>query len=92
MEDTGNHPSPHQQPRTMDDVELEKTYDAHAAGLFRYLISFTKCEADARDLLQDLFIKLARGEAQCLGTLGDRHFMVRAIHDAGRAGACKRSQ
>lgn len=62
MEDTGNHPSPHQHPRTMDDAELEKTYDAHAAGLFRYLISFTKCEADARDLLQDLFIKLARGE------------------------------
>ena len=62
MEDTGNHPSSHQQPRTMDDAELENTYDAHAAGLFRYLISFTKCEADARDLLQDLFIKLARGE------------------------------
>ena len=62
MEDAGTQPFPCQQPRTMDDAELEKTYDAHAAGLFRYLISFTKCEADARDLLQDLFIKLARGE------------------------------
>jgi RNA polymerase sigma-70 factor (ECF subfamily) len=45
----------------MDDAELEKAYDAHASGLFRYLLGFTKCEADARDLLQDLFIKLARG-------------------------------
>ena len=45
----------------MDDADLEKAYDAHASGLFRYLMGFTKCEADARDLLQDLFIKLARG-------------------------------
>lgn len=44
----------------MNDAELEKAYDAHASGLFRYLLGFTKCEADARDLLQDLFIKLAR--------------------------------
>jgi hypothetical protein len=48
MEDAGTQPFPCQQPRTMDDAELEKTYDAHAAGPFRYLISFTKCEADAR--------------------------------------------
>ena len=48
--------------QTMDDAELERTYDAHASGLFRYLLRFTKCEADARDLLQDLFIKLARGD------------------------------
>jgi RNA polymerase sigma-70 factor (ECF subfamily) len=44
----------------MNDAELETAYDAHASGLFLYLLGFTKCEADARDLLQDLFIKLAR--------------------------------
>lgn len=41
-------------------TELERLYDAHASGLFHYLVTFTKNEADARDLLQDLFIKLAR--------------------------------
>lgn len=39
---------------------LPELYDAHAAGLFHYLTSFTGREADAKDLLQDLFIKLAR--------------------------------
>lgn len=45
----------------MNDHELERLYDAHASGLFHYLVSFTKTEADARDLLQELFIKVARG-------------------------------
>lgn len=39
---------------------LPELYDAHAAGLFHYLTSFTDSEADAKDLLQELFIKLAR--------------------------------
>lgn len=45
----------------MTDLELERLYDAHAGGLFHYLVTFTKTEADARDLLQEVFIKLARG-------------------------------
>lgn len=39
---------------------LPELYDAHAAGLFHYFASFTREEADAKDLLQDFFIKLAR--------------------------------
>ncbi|MFZ4768445.1 MAG: RNA polymerase sigma factor, partial [Roseimicrobium sp.] len=49
---------------TMNDRELERLYDAYASGVFRYLVTFTKTEADARDLLQDLFIKLACGTTQ----------------------------
>jgi RNA polymerase sigma-70 factor (ECF subfamily) len=45
----------------MNDDELEAVYDAHASGLFHYLATITKTEADARDLLQELFIKLAKG-------------------------------
>ena len=48
----------------MNKPELERIYDAHASGLFHYLVTFTKNEADARDLLQELFIKLARGTPQ----------------------------
>lgn len=44
----------------MKPSELERIYDTHAAGLFRYLWGFTHQEADARDLLQEVFIKLAR--------------------------------
>lgn len=39
---------------------LPELYDAHAAGLFHYFTSFTGTEADAKDLLQELFIKLGR--------------------------------
>lgn len=39
---------------------LPELYDAHAAGLFHYLAGFTGAETDAKDLLQELFIKLAR--------------------------------
>lgn len=45
----------------MNDHELERIYDAHASALFQYLLTFTKTEADARDLLQELFIRLAKG-------------------------------
>ena len=44
----------------MNDRDLERIYDAHASGLFHYLVTFTKTEADARDLLQEVFIRLAR--------------------------------
>lgn len=39
--------------------ELERLYDAYASGAVHYFLSFVKCEADARDLLQDLFVKLS---------------------------------
>ena len=45
----------------MNDDELEAVYDAHASGLFHYLATITKTETDARDQLQVLFIKLAKG-------------------------------
>ncbi|HSJ01712.1 MAG TPA: RNA polymerase sigma factor [Verrucomicrobium sp.] len=44
----------------MTQARLEQLYDAHASGLFRYLVSVVKREADARDLLQELFSKVAR--------------------------------
>lgn len=44
----------------MPAASLPELYDAHAAGVFHYLTSFTGSEADAKDLLQELFIKLGR--------------------------------
>ena len=39
--------------------KLEHLYDSHARGLFCYLLTFTKSESDAKDLLQETFVKLA---------------------------------
>ena len=63
----------------MNDRELEQLYDAHASGLFHYLVSFTKTEAEARDLLQELFIKLARGVA--MDVQSEKAFLFRLAHN-----------
>ena len=44
----------------MDPSCIARLYDAFAASLHRFLLSLTDDEGDARDLLQDLFVKLAR--------------------------------
>jgi RNA polymerase sigma-70 factor (ECF subfamily) len=63
----------------MNDLELEQIYDAHASGLFHYLVTFTKTEADARDLLQELFIKLARGAE--IELQSEKAFVYRLAHN-----------
>lgn len=42
------------------DRELERLYTAHAEAAFLFLLSLTHSEADTKDLLQDLFVRLAR--------------------------------
>ncbi len=44
--------------RRGDPVALAKAYDAHAAGLLRTLIGFLGDEAEAEDVLHDLFVGL----------------------------------
>ena len=44
----------------MPPESLAALYDAHAPALYRFLLSLTASEPDTRDLLQDLFVKLAR--------------------------------
>ena len=46
----------------MTASELESLYDAHAAALLGFLVALTGAEADARDLLQEVFVRLARME------------------------------
>ena len=42
------------------EPELERLYDEHAQSLYAFLLNFTRDEADTRDLLQEIFVKLAR--------------------------------
>jgi RNA polymerase sigma-70 factor (ECF subfamily) len=57
---------------------LETLYDAHAAGVFHYLNGIVKSEADAKDLLQDFFIKLAARELPPLEN--ERAYLLRIAH------------
>jgi RNA polymerase sigma-70 factor (ECF subfamily) len=60
--------------------ELGDLYDEHAAGLFAFLLNLTRDESAARDLLQDTFVKLARGEDLLKGVQNVRSFLLRMAH------------
>ena len=63
-------------------AELERLYDEHAGPLYAFLLSLTRDEADARDLLQELFVKLARQPGLLAGIRDERAFLLRLAHNA----------
>jgi RNA polymerase sigma-70 factor (ECF subfamily) len=62
-------------------LDLEHLYDAHAQALFAFLLNFTRNEADTRDLLQELFIKLARQPGLLDGVREERAFLIHLAHN-----------
>jgi len=61
--------------------DLERLYDEHAQSLFAFLLNFTRNEADTRDLLQELFVKLARSPGLLTGVREQRPFLIRLAHN-----------
>jgi RNA polymerase sigma-70 factor (ECF subfamily) len=62
--------------------ELARLYDDHAPALFAFLLNLTRSEADTRDVLQDLFVKLARQPDLLRGIRDERSFLLRLAHNA----------
>ena len=65
----------------MPPVDLERLYDEHAQAVFAFLLNFTRHEADTRDLLQELFIKLANRPELLDGVRDERSFLLRLAHN-----------
>ena len=63
-------------------TEIERLYDKHAQPLFAFLLNFTRDEADTRDLLQEIFVKLAREPKLLVGVREERAFLIRLAHNA----------
>lgn len=63
-------------------LDIERLYDEHAQPLYAFLLNFTRDEADTRDLLQELFIKLARTPHLLDGVREERAFLIRLAHNA----------
>ncbi len=61
--------------------DLERLYDDHAQALFAFLLNFTRSEEDTRDLLQELFIKLARRPELLADLRAPRAFLLRLGHN-----------
>ena len=64
------------------DIEFERLYDEHAQALFAFLLNFTRDEDDTRDVLQDVFVKLARQPELLRGVRDERAFLLRLAHNA----------
>jgi RNA polymerase sigma-70 factor (ECF subfamily) len=62
--------------------ELEGLYDKHAQAIYAFLLNLTRNEADTRDLLQEVFVKLARQPGLILDMRHPRAFLLRLAHNA----------
>ena len=63
-------------------ANIERLYDDHAQALFAFLLNFTRDEADTRDVLQDIFVKLARQPELLKAERDERAFLLRLAHNA----------
>ena len=61
---------------------LERLYDEHAQALFAFLLNLTRDDADTRDVLQEIFIKLARQPNLLHAARDERAFLLRLAHNA----------
>jgi RNA polymerase sigma-70 factor (ECF subfamily) len=62
-------------------LDLERLYDNHASALFCFVLGLTRNEADTRDLLQEVFVRLARRPALLAGLRDERAFLLRLAHN-----------
>ena len=61
-------------------VDLGQLYDAHAPALFAFLLNVTRNEADTRDVMQEVFLKLARRPALLDGVREMRAWLLQLAH------------
>lgn len=64
----------------MPASDLESLYDAHAAAVFAFAITLTRQEAEARDILQEVFGKYAR-HSSALPVANARAYLLRSAHN-----------
>ncbi len=65
----------------MAPLDFERLYAEHAQAVFAFLLSLTRHEADTRDLLQEVFVKLARRPDLLRGVRDERAFLLRLAHN-----------
>ncbi len=61
--------------------DLRHLYDEHADSLFGFVLNLTRNEADTRDVLQELFLKLASRPEQLAIVREPRAWLLRLAHN-----------
>ncbi len=57
-------------------------YDEHGAAVFAFVLNLTRRESEARDVVQDIFLKVVERPALLLGVREPRAFLLRLAHRA----------
>ena len=63
-------------------TNFERIYDEHADALFAFVLNLTRSEADTRDVLQEIFQRVAARPAMLDGIREERAFLIRLAHNA----------
>ena len=66
----------------MPPPDLARLYDEHASALFAFVLNVTRHEADTRDVLQEVFRKLAARPELLREVRDERGFLLRLAHHA----------
>lgn len=61
--------------------DLHQLYDEHAASLFGFVLNLTRSEPDTRDVLQELFLKIAARPGQLAEVRQPRAWLLRLAHN-----------
>lgn len=61
--------------------DLERLYDAHAQVIFAFVLNLTRSEAETRDVLQEVFVKLASRPELLREVRDERGFVLRLGHN-----------
>lgn len=67
----------------MTPQELEQLCHRHSAALHSFLLNLTRNQADTLDLLQELFISLAKHPEQLTSVRNEREYLLRRAHNLG---------
>ena len=62
--------------------ELARLYDTHAGALYAFALNLTRSEADSRDLMQEVFRRLASGSLPEV-LRDERAWLLRMVHNLG---------
>jgi RNA polymerase sigma-70 factor (ECF subfamily) len=60
--------------------DFQQLYDEHAGAVFAFLLNVTRCEAETRDTLQEVFVKVATRPELLDGVQAARAFLLRLAH------------
>src|SRR5687768_15552833 len=61
-------------------LDLDRLYDAHAPALYAFLLNVSRQDAEARDAVQEIFLRLARKPEVFDDVRDERAFLLRLGH------------